>query len=326
MALTLFLMLSAVCAPALGQSELQEKQKAVFVFDIRMDMIRDCELGKTLKLEEKLSDMHAQGGQDGPNPAKLVRVFGAMSAPEDMASAMTLQMGQLPMEFFIRMKFADAEATKKLMSEVENSNGGTVEKNGKTYYQAPPAAGMPEGVLMHAVNETTVEMGTEAYVFSENRAPFTDNLKAAWSKAPNEAIRMAMDLNGAKALISEAVAMGKQGGNPMVNQYLDLVDNMKDAEELKEGLDSLLLIAKEAGKGGLGQLRQMDPEGADVAAEILNALNTDGSGTEVIIAIPKPSGFDKAIANAMAQLAPFLGGGGPGLGSPDLPPPPGGDR
>ena len=315
-----------------------------------MDMLRECELGKTLKLEEKLNEMHTQGGQDGPNPAKLVRIFGAMSAPEDMAAAMGLQMGQLPMEFFVRLKFKDAEATKKLMAEVEKDNGGTVEKNGNTYYKAPPASGMPEGVLMHVVDDTTVEMGTEAYVFSGNIAPFTDNLKAAWSKAPNEAIRMAMDLEGAKTLISEAVAQGQQGGNPMVNQYLELIDNIKDlrisldfagknlltvnatgvneedAEELKEGLDSLLLIAKEAGKGGLTQLRQMDPEGADVAAEILNALNAKNSGTDVAITIPKPSGFDKAIESAMAQLAPFLGGGGPGLGSPDLPPPPGGDR
>jgi hypothetical protein len=349
LAFTLFLMLSVVCAPALGQSELQENQKAVFVFDIRMDMIRDCELGKSLKLEEKMNDMHAQSGEDGPNPAKLVRIFGALSAPEDMASAMTIQMGEMPFEFFVRMKFNDAESAKKLMAEAENDNSGTVEKDGKTFYKAPQKSGMPDSVLMHAIDETTIELGTEAYVFMNNMAPFTDNLKAAWGKAPNEAIRMAMDLEGAKGLISEAVAMGKQqGGNPMVGVYLDLLDNMKDlrisldfagknlltlnatgvneedAEELKSGLDSLLGLAKEGGKAALPQLRQMDPGAADVVGEILNSLNAKGSGTDVTVAIPKPDGFDKAIESAMAQLAPFLGGGGPGLETPPLPPPGGG--
>lgn len=347
LAFTLFLMLSAVCAPAWGQSELQENQKAVVVFDIRMDMIRDCALGKTLKLEEKLNDMHAQQGENGPNPAKIERVFGAMSAPENIASAMSIQMGQLPMEFFVRMKFADAETAKLVLDEAVNDNGGTVEKDGKTFYKAPPASGMPEGVMMHAVDETTIEIGTEAYVYLNSRRPFTENLSQAWEKSPNEAIRIAMDLEGAKGLIAEAVAMGKeQAGNPMVGEYLGLIDNMKDlrisldfagknlltlnatgvsedeAEELKSGLDSLLGTAKFAGQAGLAQMREMDPGGADVAAKILDSLNAKSSGTEVSVAIPKPEGFDKAIENAVNQLAGLLGGGG--IGPPGLEP--GGDR
>jgi hypothetical protein len=346
LALTLFLMLSVVCAPALGQSELQEKQKAVVVFDVRMDMIRDCALGKTLKLEDKLNAMHAQSGDNGPNPSKLERIFGAMSAPEDMASAMSIQMGDMPMEFFVRMKFKDADSAKAILAEAEKDNGGTVEKDGKTFYKAPPSSGMPEGLLMHAVDDTTVEMGTEAYVFMKNRTPFTDNLKAAWEKSPNEAIRIAMDLQGAKGLISEAVEMGKQqgGGNPMVGVYLDLVDNMKDvgisldfsgknlltiratgvndsdAVELKEGLDSLLGMAKMGGQTQLPNIKQMDPEGGAVLEKILNSLNAKSEGTDVSVVIPKPEGFDKAVENAVNQFGAMFGGGGfapPGVEQPE---------
>ena len=55
-AFSLFLLLSVVCAPAMSQTAtLEEKQKAVVVFDIRMDTIRNSDLAKKLKLTEKLS-------------------------------------------------------------------------------------------------------------------------------------------------------------------------------------------------------------------------------------------------------------------------------
>lgn len=328
---SLFLLMSVACAPALGQSGLDEKQKAVLVLDVQMDKIRDCALGKSLDLEQKMNVLHQQSG-DGPNPAKLERVMLVMSAPEDMQSAMGIQMGQLPMEFSARMSFSDAESASKVLAEAENDNSGTVEKNGKTYYKSPEAGGMPPGILMHAVDDKTIEIGTEAYVFLNSKVPFTDNLKSAYKNAPNEAIRLVADLEGAKTLIGEAIAMGQQGGDPMVGTYLGLIDNMKDmtlsidlsgknlltisatgvseeeAEELKSGLDSLLGMAKLAGQAGIGQMKDQDPESAAVAAKVLESLSAKNKGTNVSIEIPKPEGFDEMVVKKVNELTAMFGG------------------
>jgi hypothetical protein len=62
-------------------SPLAEEQKAVFVFDIRMDKISNGELGKMLDLESKMEGLPGPSG-DAPPPSAIERVFGAVSAPE----------------------------------------------------------------------------------------------------------------------------------------------------------------------------------------------------------------------------------------------------
>jgi hypothetical protein len=335
-ALSLLLLLGAVCSPALAQTEpLEEGQKAVLAFDIRMGNIVDSELGKTLGLSDKLSGVQAQSGdEDAPDPANLNRVFGAMSAPADMATAMTVQTGEMPFEFFVQMQFKDAESVNKLLAKAKEKNSGTVESNGKTYYKSDPESGTPAGLLMGKVDEKTVEMGTEAYLLQANRRPFTDNLASALAKAPKEdAVRIVVDLEGAKGLIAEAVAMGKQQApDPMVGVYMDLIDNMKnlrlsmdlagenlltiqatgvnedDAVELKEGLDSLLGMAKMGLKAQLPMIREQDEDGAALAEQFAKSLTAKNSGEEVSVIIPKPEGFDEWAASAVNQLGALMGG------------------
>lgn len=336
--LSLFLVMGALCSLVQAQSaSLDEKQKAVLVFDVRLSKMHQGELGKTLALDEKLSDWHAQNGDDGPDPSKLERVFGAMSAPEDMASAMTLQMGEMPMEFFVQLKFVDEKTTSDMLAKFEEESGGKVEKNGKTYFKPPAEGGAPEGMLAHQVDAKTIEFGTEAYIFHENRKPFTDNLTAAWGKAPkNDAVRIVMDLEGAKGLIAEAVAMGKQQTpDPMMGAYMDLVDNMKnlrisldlesknlltiqatgvnesDASELKDGLDSLMGMAKMGIQSQLPTLKEQDADGAVIAEELAKSLMPSNDGAEVSIVIPKPEGFDAWVKKAAEQYGAMLGGGAP---------------
>ena len=135
-AFSLFLLLSAVCAPALAQTgTLEEKQKAVVVFDIRMDSIRNSELAKKLKLTEKLTEMHAQSGDDGPSPASMDRIFGAMSAPENMQEAMGIQMGQMPFDFFVKVSFNDEASVTDLVAKAEEEEFETVENGGKTFFK-----------------------------------------------------------------------------------------------------------------------------------------------------------------------------------------------
>lgn len=335
LALSMCLVMSAVVGTASGQSApMQENQKSVMVFDIRMDMIRDSNLGKELNLAEQMGNIPA--GPDAPDPSKIDRIFGAMSAPESMEAAMQMP-AKMAMDFFVRVKFSDTKSVETMMNKAKEENGGVVEKNGKTFYKAPDDGQTPPGLMMHQVDANTVEMSTEAYAFRSDMAPFTDNLKTAWSKAPNEAIRIAMDLEGAKSFLAEAVDMGKQqmAGNPMMagagEAYLDLIDNMKDmrlsidlsganlltlnatgvsddeAQELKDGLDSLLFTAREGGKSQLEMLSAMNPEGGVIAGKILDSLVAKKDGSSVSITIPKPEGFDRVVIGAVQGMMGGMG-------------------
>src|SRR5210317_1844331 len=93
--LSLLLLVGAICSPLQAQSApLADNQKAVMAIDVRLDMLRDSDLAKTLNLEEQIKALSQQN--DGVDPSKLNRVFGALSAPESMEDAQGFMMGQVP--------------------------------------------------------------------------------------------------------------------------------------------------------------------------------------------------------------------------------------
>jgi hypothetical protein len=330
---SLFL-LAALVSPLMAQTpELEESQKAVLVFDIRLDRIRGSDLAKTLNLEDQINAWAAQQNDDGPDPTKIERVYGALSAPKDLESAQGLAMGQMPMEFFVKIKFVDEESANEMMEKIKKEDSPTIEKDGKTYYR-PPDAGAPEGILLHQFDSTTVEVGTETYIFHPSQpAVFSAGLKEAWSKIPDEAVRLAADLEGASGIISEAVAMGKEGGDAMTSAYLDLIDNAKnvrlsldlsgenlltlqatgvnqsEAEELRGGLDAVLGIAKMGGAMQVNALKEQDPETAEIADKLLKSLQAKVEGDEVSVVIPKPDGFDAAVKGAVEKYGGMVPGG-----------------
>jgi hypothetical protein len=251
-----------------------------------------------------------------------------------MAAAMQMQAGTLPIDFFVQIKVNDEATVNKVMAKAEEENVGKVEDNGKTFYKMPAENGGPEGIMMRKVSATSLEVGTEKYLFRPDRTPFTANLQSALKNSPKGDIRIVMDLEGAKGLIAEAVEMGKQNPpNAMVPAYLDLVDNMKDiaisinlsegdlmalkatgvneadATELKEGLDSLLGTAKLAMQGMLPMLREQDPDGAAVVEKLAGTLNAKSEGTTVSINIPTPDGFSEWVIKQAAMMQQMMGGG-----------------
>ncbi len=341
--LSLLLTLGAIVAPAFAQSSLQENQKAVLVFDIRMDMLISSPLGKKMKFGELMSQAQKQSGQPG-DPSKLVRIFGAVSAPESMAEVAGVQPGgELPVEFFGRAKYQDAASAKEAFDFAVQGNVEKVEKNGRTFYKAieGDGSGMPPGLIMHQVDDTTLEIGTEAYVFHDDRKVFTDNLQTAWSKSPNEAIRISMDIKGAKGLIAELIEEGKKSApNPTFEAYYDQIANIshmgisfdlagknllslrttaldsEKAEELKGALDSLLFIAQEGGQSALPMIEGAMPEVKPVVESLLGSLVAKIDGADVSVIIPRPDGFEEAI-EAAGKIVPMMMGFGAG-------PPPGG--
>ncbi len=229
------------------------------------------------------------------------------------------------MDLFIQVKCADAAAAKAMYKTMEEKSE-KVEIDGKTYLKPPAAEGM-SNLLMHMPNETTVEMGTKPYLLQNKRQElFSEGLAAAWKKVPDHAFRLAFDVKGESELIAEAVEMGKSTTqDAMAKAYLDLVDNAENfrlsidldsdnmvvfaatgvdesqTEDLRSGLDAVMGMAKLGGKQALPMVMP-DPDAIKVAGEVLDSLEATAEGTEVQIAIPKPSGFDDIVKKTVDQI------------------------
>ena len=67
-------------------NQLEESQKAVLVFDFRFDKLKASEAAESLKIAEKLKSARPVS-EDMPSPEKIVRVFGAVSAPGDLSDS-----------------------------------------------------------------------------------------------------------------------------------------------------------------------------------------------------------------------------------------------
>ena len=306
-------------SPVVAQdSPLAEDQKAVMVFDFRMEKMQSGDLGKALDIEGQMANLPTQSA-DSPAPDSIARIFGAVSAPESMDAIQNMQMADdLAMEFFTRIEFKEADDAKMHFDTlVEKSDEKTI--GGKTYYSPKEDEEGPKNMLVNMVDEKTIEFGTEAYLTRSNRKVFTDGLNDAWSKVPDDAIRFAIDMNGAEGLVEDLMDMGRESVPPNFAAYVDLLGNAKDlritfdldgknlmtlgatgvdedsAVELQEGLDSLLGFAKMGAMQGVGQLKQQDPDAAEVASELVESLAATVEGDQVSIQIAKPEGFNEAV-------------------------------
>lgn len=316
------LLLVALVVPNLHaqSNQLEKSQMAVVSFDINLDKIRNSEMSKTLDLESKIND--AAPKSDSLDPASIKRVFGAMSAPESMEEAQAYKgEGPLPVEFFARVELVDSAAAEKAMKQFQEK-GEAVEIGGKTFYK-PTDDGAPEGMLAHLVDGSTIEMGTEAYLLRADRKVFTDGLTAAWKKAPNEAVKIAMDLEGSAGLVAELQEMAAASGPPNFAAYYELIgaisdmhitidmdgDNLltlgltgkseSEAEELEGGLGSLIGMGQMLGMSQVGQLKQMSPDLGAMAEKILEALKAGREGKDVSIKVIHPEGLAGAIKAMM---------------------------
>ncbi len=335
-AFSFFMLLTMACSSVFAQTgTLDEKDKAVVVFDLRMNDMRDSELGKKLGMAGMLSDVAS--GDDAPGPNEIDRVFGAMSLPQSMQDAMMAQFGEVKFDFFVKIYFNNEDAIDKVLAEIGSDSAETVEKDGKTFYELPADGGVPAGlVFMQVVDSKTVELGTKKYLFHPDRKLLTDNLMSAAKDSPKAPIRMAMDFSGARGLVTELVEMGKQqaGGNGPAGAFIDLVNNVQDlsimvgmdggdlltikarglddekSKELRSGVDAMLGLAKMSMQQFMPMVESSDPDAAEMLGVISKALKAKGTGQEVLVKIPTPKGLGDYISKQMENLPMLLQMGG----------------
>jgi len=307
-----------VWSPLNGQS-VPDKDSAELAFEVRMDQLRETPLYAMVK------DAVDQGGvSDDIDLDKVNRVWGAVQLPESMADLAALENMQpgdeLPMEFFMHIEFVDSDSADAAMGQIIEESD-EVTKNGTTFYTPRSDSDGPSNLLGRKLNATTIEAGTEGYITTgAGESLFSTGLGNAWSSFSGEPIRVAFDLDNARPLIDEGLAMARENADPMFQGMLDMVNKMhnvrmaidlKDggnllamgmastdeetAEDLRGGVDGILGFAKLGAGRAVEQIREMDEGAGKVVSEILKSLKATRDGSDVQIIIPKPEGFEDAI-------------------------------
>jgi hypothetical protein len=333
-----FLPLAAICVvPVLAQEPLTENDKAVVAFDIYVDRLTGSETAKASGMEDPSSALPIPPSDIDPKDVR--RVFGAVSAPADVASVAARQGSDpLPMNFFVRVQFKTPEAADKAYQGMA-ATGQAVTLGGNQYYR-PPADDndSPSNLLLHMSAADTLEFGTDGFLLQPSRNLFTDGLLDSWKKMPKAAIRIAADLDGARGLINQGMQAAQAGGG-IPADAMPAVAIVENSAGLRFALDFssesmlwLTLSGRDAGstgivKGTMDQFLAMgkgfgqqglqavpDENIKKVAGEILNALQTTQDGNDVNLVLPRPEGFEEAMGEAakMAMGGMFGGPGGPG--------------
>ena len=306
--------------------ELTENQKSVILFDARID--RFIEDAKQYDGSESLENFPMEGPFDGIKLTDLKRVFGTARLPDNLETVMEMMQGppeKLPFDFFVRIEFNDAELLEKFASNLADDSK-TIEIGGKEFFTDKYSPGIAVG---HRIDETTFEFGTPDYCLQEKRNFFTEQLKAAYKTAPNEPVRLVIDLETRADLIKDVVEMGKQQfDNPIAEAYLELIDNAKsivftqsmasdelatlliegineaEAKELKDGLEGILGSAKLAMPGVITEMKRglkVSEKSTGVVKTMVDDLEATVEGTSVSIVLKKPEGFEEAVGEI--QLA-----------------------
>ena len=323
-------------------AQVPPEQQAVVAFEVYLDRLSESELAKESGAAEQAAGLMGPGGAENTvDPQDLHRIFGAAAAPPSIQSFIQMQQGveQLDFNFFVRMQFKNAQLADKGFEEMKE--GSTpVTLGGKEYFRPSAEDNPPKNVAFHKISDDTVEIGTDEYLQLPTRNLFSANLKAAWPKMPRAGVRVALDFDGARKLIDEAVLMG---GEQIPPQALTVISNTsvfrlgidfsgdsliwltatgKDAggtQKINETLSGLMEQAK-AMAGFM--LPQAPPAIQEPAKVILAALGTKVAGDDVSIEIPRPDGLGEAVSEMVGQM--FMGAMGPGGPGAEFGPGPGG--
>jgi hypothetical protein len=315
-------------SPLLGQSIPKEQQSEVAV-EIQMNRFRESPLYEAVKKGIEQSPAMANAPQDF-DWEKIESVFVAIALPEDIAGMMALQnmeqTREFPTEMFARIKFVDGAGADQMLGMIKDESEEKM-IGGKSYLAPKEDGEGPKNLLAHREDDTTLVFGTENYITTGvGNHLLSAGLQTAWGKMPNDGFRLAIDLQNSSGLIEEAVEMGKQSAdNPMAAGFMNLILAANDirlsldlsdgnlltlaatgkddakATELQSGLDGILGMGKMMGAGGVEQLKQQSPDAGRVLGDIINSLTAKRDGNDVVVAIPRPEGFEKAVMEMMAM-------------------------
>lgn len=323
--LAFFSAVALLCSPVMAQSDLAEAEKAAVKFDFDIARIRSNSVVQAMDVAE----MVRRGANLPPGMAnsldveKVNRIYGGVQPPADMGQFQMMQRNDpLPINFFVRIEFADPTAADSLWSELDTDDAGRHEVDG-TEYLSPPEGVMPN-IRAHKLDERTIEIGTDRYLYRSDRDVFGAGVEEQWSKLPEAGgVRIAVDIAAAQELVDQGLDLARRQAPPEAFGLIELatkigaialcVDLESDhllklitvgrderaAEDLESGLNGLLgMVKMQAG----GMVEILDAQAREIVQPIMDSLKTQRAGTDVVLAIPKPEGFDEFVS-VMAKQA-----------------------
>lgn len=233
----------------------------------------------------------------------------------------------LPFNFFIRFDFVNAEVTNNFREMNLWPNPEPTEIDGKSFHLVPDFdESAPGNIAWWQPGETSLEIGTMEYLTQSTRRFFTPRLSKTWGSMSDQAVRLAVDLEGVATLVGELVALGSESvpaaiGNqlalingistlqlavdPEMEDMVSLVINAKDSEtagSLQSTLSEYIGMAKILGSGATAEMEQLSPKAGKAAGEILQSLDVAQADNRIAIQIPRPDGMDEAVDEAVAVM------------------------
>lgn len=333
--LMLCLVIGLLIQPAysLAQSEtkLREDQKAVALLDLRIDQLIQEFVAEGFE-KESFGGTKLTGPLVGVSVGQIERVYGAACLPKNLETLNQILGDPLLKDFpvfssvawqaltngcFLQIKFVD----KATADQVEGSWKKKTPKMqmGGFKYDIPWGQKKDDAFFAHRVDETTIEFGSKGYLLQADRSFFTDRLNAAYQAAPQEPLRLVLDLETRRELLEEVIKLGKKEVPRPSHAYLELVEILKslavtssfgsenllslvaeanndsDAEEFAGGIDSLLQIGKVGFGSMFSQISRGAPEGAAeplaMFKGMVDGLKADQAGPAVKVLVKKPGNF-----------------------------------
>lgn len=294
------------------------KQNAVIAFDIRGDVLMKTEIIQAFFERDKVVRM-VLGKTELPK-----RVFGAASLPQDFSFLEAEEPPQvMPFDFFVQIGSKGKDVADDWAIVVARPAGGVEMKEmvGKEYQVIVP------GVLLYRPDTKTFEVGTESYLTANSRRFFTPRANKAFAATPKAPIRIAVDLETQKESFAKMIDLQIKelrsldpGMRAWVEATLNSFRNVAElriaaglktenlvaieavayddasAAELKEALDSILVLAQSNIKSTLSTAREEERPLADDFQSLADNAKISVKGTLVRLTIPTPADFDKTLA------------------------------
>ena len=317
--------------------QLAEYQKSVALIDIRVDqLIKDSVAAGVL--QKAIDQMKLEGLFGDIKLAEIDRVFGAFCLSESIEKAMLQRDNPdkhgFPIEYFVRVKFRDSDSLERMQTRWTNRLSKVTLFDGKEYLTGitfdPHGLHLPF-LLAQRVDKTTFEFGTQTYLLQPKRDFFTARLKTAFAAAPKDSIRLVVDLETRRKFLQQVATMAREKLTPDASAYFNLIENAKslmitsslssenllsmiaeanndsDAEELAEGIDGLIGIAKVELEKTFSQMAPLVTSEIEEPLRklkgVVETLAATQSGSTVKVLVKKPEGFAEAMNNLQKSIA-----------------------
>ncbi len=315
-----------------AQSALDVNDQATVAFDLNLDQIKNSKLAKGVGIDavnEILRELQEENPIEDLDIRHAKRIRGAVNLPDSMEVFEQMDRGQSVLEFLVEMEFDDEQLLQDFKREIKSEFQRQDVGGNREFYK--PVRG-PEAVRKIGVEFASgnrIMIGTDKYFEAGLNNVNTARLSRIWSSAPNHAFKAAVDIQGSSKLIKQVVEEIKNDAPRdmavMVAGYFDLVNNASDlvitmdldsdhlltlnsnavgedaADELHQGLDSLMALAKFSGRSWAKMMPVDEPEIQEFLIGFFNSLKAERNGNVVSIKIPKPAKMDELIVKMAAK-------------------------